>query len=75
MDQNIIAESVNKLFNTTIWSRQTCRVQRYYPSILLWIDNYNKRFPEKDYHSKYKNINVMEYLLEFEIKFNCFYIV
>jgi len=38
--------------------------------LLSWIDNYNKRFPEKDYHSKYKNINVMEYLLEFEIKFN-----
>lgn len=38
--------------------------------LLLWIDNYNKRFPEKDYHSKYKNINIMEYLLEFEIKFN-----
>jgi len=38
--------------------------------LLVWIDNYNKRFPKKDYQSKYKNINIMEYLLEFEIKFN-----
>lgn len=22
--------------------------------LLLWIDNYNKRFPKKDYESKYK---------------------
>jgi hypothetical protein len=41
-------------------------------SLLVWIDKYNQRFPEKDYSSKYKNINIMEYLLEFEIKFNYF---
>ena len=41
-------------------------------SLLLWIDNYNTRFPKKDYESKYRNINIMEYLLEFEIKFNKF---
>lgn len=41
-------------------------------SLLVWIDNYNKRFPVKDYKSKYNNLNVMEYLLEFEIKFNIF---
>ena len=37
-------------------------------SLLVWIDNYNTRFPKRDYESKYKNINIMEYLLEFEIK-------
>lgn len=41
-------------------------------SLLVWIDNYNKRFPVKDYKSKYNNLNVMEYLLEFEIRFNNF---
>lgn len=40
--------------------------------LLVWINNYNKQFPSKDYISKYKNLNVMEYLLEFEIKFNRF---
>lgn len=40
--------------------------------LLVWIDNYNKRFPVKDYKSKYENLNVMEYLLEFEIRFNRF---
>jgi hypothetical protein len=40
--------------------------------LLDWIDNYNKKFPLKDYKSKYDNLNVMEYLLEFEIKFNKF---
>lgn len=40
--------------------------------LLVWIDNHNKKFPEKDYRSKYNNLNVMEYLLEFEIKFNKF---
>jgi len=40
--------------------------------LLSWIDNYNKRFPVKDYKSKYNNLNIMEYLLEFEIKFNKF---
>ena len=39
-------------------------------SILNWIDNYNKKFPVKDYKKKYENLNVMEYLLEFETKFN-----
>lgn len=41
-------------------------------SMLVWIDNYNQQFPERDYGSKYKNINIIEYLLEFEIKFNRF---
>jgi hypothetical protein len=40
--------------------------------LLSWIDNYNKQFPVKDYKSKYNNLNIMEYLLEFEIKFNKF---
>ena len=48
--------------------KQSCFVK----GILNWIDNYNKRFPQKDYHSKYRELNVMEYLLEFEIKFNKF---
>lgn len=39
-------------------------------ALIVWIDNYNKQFPEKDYASKYDKLNVMEYLLEFEIKFN-----
>ena len=39
-------------------------------SLLVWIDNYNAKFPIKDYHSKYKNIQPMEYLLEFEIEYN-----
>ena len=38
--------------------------------LLDWIDNHNKRFPAKDYASKYRNINAMEYLLGFETKFN-----
>jgi len=41
-------------------------------SLLVWIDKHNKRFPVKDYKSKYDNLNVMEYLLEFEIQFNKF---
>ena len=48
--------------------KQSCFVK----GILNWIDIYNKRFPQKDYHSKYRELNVMEYLLEFEIKFNKF---
>lgn len=40
--------------------------------LLVWINNYNQKFPVKDYNSKYKSLNVMEYLLEFEIKFNRF---
>ena len=38
--------------------------------LLVWIDKYNEKFPVKDYKSKYNNLNVMEYLLEFETKFN-----
>lgn len=38
--------------------------------LLKWIDNHNKKFPDKDYLQKYKNLNVMEYLLEFEINYN-----
>lgn len=41
-------------------------------AILKWIDNYNKRFPTKNYLDKYKNFSAMEYLLEFKIKFNKF---
>lgn len=41
-------------------------------AILKWIDNYNKRFPTKNYLEKYKNFSAMEYLLEFKIKFNKF---
>lgn len=41
-------------------------------ALLLWIDDYNKKFPVKDYKNHYENLNVMEYLLEFEIKFNKF---
>ena len=39
-------------------------------AILNWIDNHNKKFPNKDYLGQYKNINAMEYLLNFEIKFD-----
>jgi hypothetical protein len=39
-------------------------------ALLKWIDNHNKKFPDKDYLQKYKNLNVMEYLLEFEINYN-----
>jgi len=39
-------------------------------SLLVWIDKYNEKFPVKDYKSKYNNLNIMEYLLEFETKFN-----
>jgi hypothetical protein len=38
--------------------------------LLKWIDNHNKKFPDKDYLQKYKNLNIMEYLLEFEINYN-----
>jgi hypothetical protein len=41
-------------------------------ALLVWIDKHNIKFPVKDYNSKYNNLNVMEYLLEFEIKFNKF---
>lgn len=40
--------------------------------LLEYIDNYNKRFPIKDYEKRYENINIMEYLLDFEIKFKKF---
>jgi hypothetical protein len=48
---------------------------KYNPSfivkaILKWIDNYNKKFPNKNYLEQYKNINAMEYLLNFEINFD-----
>lgn len=39
-------------------------------ALLKWIDNHNKKFPKKNYLEKYKQLNVMEYLLDFEIDFN-----
>jgi hypothetical protein len=39
-------------------------------AILNWIDNHNKKFPQKNYLDQYKNLNVMEYLLNFETKFD-----
>lgn len=38
-------------------------------AILNWIDNHNKKFPSKNYLEQYKNIKAMEYLLNFETKF------
>jgi hypothetical protein len=38
--------------------------------ILRWINEYNKRFPKKNYLERYKNINISEYCLDFEIDFN-----
>jgi hypothetical protein len=38
-------------------------------AILKWIDNHNKKFPNKNYLQQYKNLNAMEYLLNFETKF------
>ena len=38
-------------------------------AILKWIDKYNERFPSKNYSEKYKNLNPVEYQLEFEIDF------
>jgi hypothetical protein len=38
-------------------------------AILCWIDNYNKKFPVKNYLQKYKHLNPMEYCLNFETKF------
>ena len=38
-------------------------------ALLNWIDNHNKKFPNKDYLAQYKNLNAMEYLLNFETKF------
>ena len=48
---------------------------KYKPSfivkaILNWIDNHNKKFPVKNYLEQYKNLNAMEYLLNFETTFN-----
>lgn len=48
---------------------------KYKPSfivkaILNWIDNHNKKFPVKNYLEQYKNLNAMEYLLDFETNFN-----
>ena len=48
---------------------------KYKPSfivkaILNWIDNHNKKFPVKNYLEQYKNLNAMEYLLNFETNFN-----
>jgi hypothetical protein len=48
---------------------------KYKPSfivkaILNWIDNHNKKFPVKNYSEQYKNLNAMEYLLNFETNFN-----
>lgn len=39
-------------------------------AILKWIDNHNKKFPNKNYLEQYKNIHAMEYLLDFETKFD-----
>ena len=39
-------------------------------AILSWIDNHNKKFPNKNYLEQYKNLNVREYLLNFETKFD-----
>jgi hypothetical protein len=39
-------------------------------AILKWIDNHNKKFPSKNYLEQYKNIKAMEYLLNFETKFD-----
>ena len=39
-------------------------------AILSWIDNHNKKFPDKNYLEQYKNLNTMEYLLNFETKFD-----
>lgn len=38
-------------------------------AVLNYIDNHNKKFSKKDYLSEYKNLNVMEYMLNFETKF------
>lgn len=39
-------------------------------AILNWIDNHNKKFPPKNYLEKYKNLKSMEYLLNFETKYD-----
>jgi hypothetical protein len=39
-------------------------------AILGWIDNHNKKFPNKNYLEKYKNFQAMEYLLNFETPFD-----
>jgi hypothetical protein len=38
-------------------------------AILKWVDNHNSKFPVKDYSEKYKGLNPMEYLLNFETPF------
>jgi hypothetical protein len=38
-------------------------------AILNWIDNHNKKFPNKNYLEKYKGLTAMEYQLNFEIFF------
>jgi len=48
---------------------------KYKPSFIVkamlnWIDNHNKKFPVKNYLEQYKNLNAMEYLLNFETNFN-----
>lgn len=39
-------------------------------AILKWIDKHNKKFSNKNYLEKYKNLNVMEYQLNFETCFH-----
>lgn len=39
-------------------------------AILNWIDKHNKKFPNKNYLEKYKNLKSMEYLLNFETKYD-----
>lgn len=46
--------------------KKSCIVE----AILMWIDDYNKKFPMKNYAEKYKNLTRAEYLLNFEINFD-----
>jgi hypothetical protein len=45
------------------------RASFFVKAILKWIDNHNKKFCDKNYKEKYKNLNPMEYSLNFETNF------
>ncbi len=55
-----------------VYEGKTYQKSFFVEGILKWVDNYNNRFPKKDYLKNYENFNAMEYLLEFKIKFDKF---
>lgn len=71
----IIYAVYNNLFIAYEYDKIKYRHSLFVKAILKYIDNYNQKFnfdnnKLSEIKEKYKNLNIMEYLLDFETKFN-----